>query len=117
MICLKGWMARRANREDKRWSAPSPIDTLRFLAIGKGMIVKMTSKRQVTFPRQVVEKFSLKEGDALQISETPEGILIKPHRFDPASLAPLRGMIRPNLAVPDLAAIRHAYTLDPTLRD
>jgi len=80
------------------------------------MIVKMTSKRQVTFPRQVVEKLHLKEGDALSISETPEGILIRPHRFDPTKLAPLKGKIRSDLPAPDLEAIRHA-SLDPNLRD
>jgi len=81
------------------------------------MIVKMTSKRQVTFPRQVVEKLQLKEGDALQISETRDGILIKPHRFHPEKLAPLRHLINGDLPAPDLEEIRHAYTLDASLRD
>lgn len=81
------------------------------------MIVKMTSKRQVTFPRQVVEKLQLKEGDALQISETRDGILIKPHRFHPEKLAPLRHLIKADLPAPDFEEIRHAYTLDASLRD
>lgn len=81
------------------------------------MIVKMTSKRQVTFPRQVVEKLQLKEGDALQISETRDGILIKPHRFHPEKLAPLRHLIKADLPAPDLEEIRHASTLDASLRD
>lgn len=81
------------------------------------MIVKMTSKRQVTFPRHVVEKLQLKEGDALQISETRDGILIKPHRFHPEKLAPLRHLINAELPAPDLNLIRHAASLDPSLRD
>ncbi len=81
------------------------------------MIVKMTSKRQVTFPRQVVENLHLKEGDALRISETAEGILIRPHRFHPEKLAPLRNKIRPDLPAPNLEDVRHAATLDPRLRD
>lgn len=81
------------------------------------MIVKMTSKRQVTFPRHVVEKLQLKEGDALQILETRDGILIKPHRFHPEKLAPLRHLINAELPAPDLNLIRHAASLDPSLRD
>ena len=77
----------------------------------------MTSKRQVTFPRQVVEKLHLKEGDTLQISETPEGILVRPHRFDPHKLAPLRNKIQSDLSAPDLEAIRHAAAHDINLRD
>jgi AbrB family looped-hinge helix DNA binding protein len=77
----------------------------------------MTTKRQVTFPRKVVERLGLKEGDSLQISETPDGILIRPHRFDPKKLAPLRGKIRSDLPAPDLEDVRHAYALNPRLRD
>ncbi|MCC5841921.1 MAG: AbrB/MazE/SpoVT family DNA-binding domain-containing protein [Opitutales bacterium] len=77
----------------------------------------MTSKRQVTFPRQVVEKLHLKEGDRLQISETPNGILLRPHRLDFEKLAPLRTLIRPELPAPDLDEVRHASALKPSLRD
>ena len=75
----------------------------------------MTSKRQVTFPRQVVERLNLKEGDALQVVETNDGILIKPHRFSAGKLATLRHKIATDLPGPDYEAIRHA-TLDPKLR-
>lgn len=86
-------------------------------AFCKAMIVKMTSKRQVTFPRRVVEKLQLKEGDALPISETRDGILIKPHRFHPEKLAPLRHLINAELPAPDMEAVRQAYTRDASLRD
>ncbi len=79
------------------------------------MIVKITSKRQVTFPKAVMESLRLKEGDTLTLSETPDGILIKPNRFDLASLAPLRTKIRADLPAPDFESIRHA-SLDPDLR-
>ena len=75
----------------------------------------MTSKRQVTFPRQVVEKLHLKAGDALQVVEKDEGILIKPHRFNAEQLAPLQDKIPIDLPAPDYEAIRHA-TLDCNLR-
>lgn len=81
------------------------------------MIVKMTSKRQVTFPRQVVDRLGLREGDSLHISETTGGILIKPHRFQPDKLAPLRDKINPNRPAPNLNEVRHAAALDPRLRD
>ncbi len=80
------------------------------------MLVKITSKRQVTFPKQVMKKLHLREGDVLSLSESKEGIVIKPHRFDPAKLAPLRGKIRAGLPEPDFETVRHA-ALDPRLRD
>ena len=79
------------------------------------MIVKITSKRQVTFPKLVMERFALKEGERLQLSETPEGILIQPHRFNPEKFAPLRNRIPDDLPAPDFEAIRHA-ALEPRLR-
>ncbi|GAB5562273.1 MAG: hypothetical protein SynsKO_39200 [Synoicihabitans sp.] len=81
------------------------------------MIIKMTSKRQVTFPRQVVDRLGLRSGDSLQVSETSDGIVIKPHRFDPDKLAPLRDKISPKLSAPNLDEIRHAAASDPRLRD
>jgi AbrB family looped-hinge helix DNA binding protein len=79
------------------------------------MLLKVTSKRQVTFPRQVMDRFHLCAGDTLSISETSDGILIKPHRFDTTKLAPLKGKIEPNLPPPDFNQIRDA-ALNPNLR-
>jgi AbrB family looped-hinge helix DNA binding protein len=93
------------------------VEVLQEFLFRKAMILKMTSKRQVTFPRQVVEKLQLKEGDTLRISETMDGILTKPHRFDPGKLAPLRHLINADLPAPDLEEVRHAYSLDSSLRD
>ena len=79
------------------------------------MLLTITSKRQVTFPRQVMENLRLCAGDKLSIAETDEGIMIKPHRFDTSKLAPLRDKIPSDLPPPDFDAIRHA-ALDPNLR-
>lgn len=79
------------------------------------MVVKMTSKRQVTFPKRVVEKLHLKAGDHLSIEETSDGILIRPRRLDKSRLAPLSRIIESNLPAPDYAAIRHGI-IDPELR-
>lgn len=79
------------------------------------MIVTVTSKRQVTFPKQVMERLHLRPGDTLLISETEEGILIKPNRFETEGFAPLRGKVDVSLPEPDHEAIRHA-ALDENLR-
>jgi len=79
------------------------------------MFLKITSKRQVTFPKRVMEKLHLHEGDILYVSETDGGILIQPHRFDVSKLAPLKAKIPSDLPPPDFDAIRHA-ALDPHLR-
>lgn len=80
------------------------------------MQVRLTSKRQVTFPRHVVERLGVKAGDTLLIEESADGFLIKPHRFSTANLAPLKDKITTKLPAPDIAAIRHA-ALDSDLRD
>lgn len=79
------------------------------------MLLKITSKRQVTFPRKVMEKFHLRAGDTLTVSETDGGIVIKPHRFDVSKLAPLKTKVSSDLPAPNFDAIRHA-ALDPDLR-
>ena len=79
------------------------------------MIVTLTSKRQVTFPKHVVEQLHLKAGDSLVLTETPDGVLMRPRRFDDAQMAPLRGKIR-NTNPLDLDSVRYAAQ-DSTLRD
>lgn len=92
------------------------IDAFPKIVFSKAMLLKITSKRQVTFPKHVMEKLHLKEGDTLSISETNEGILIKPHRFDIEKLAPLKKLVTKTQASPKIDDIRHA-ALDPKLRD
>lgn len=80
------------------------------------MLVKITSKRQVTFPRRVMEQLHLQAGDQLSLTETKDGILMRPKRFDATGFAPLKGKIDHNLPAPDYDRIRHA-SLDAKLRD
>lgn len=63
-----------------------------------------------------MEKFQLREGDTLSLRETPDGILVRPQRFDVGGLAPLKGKFDPGLPAPDMKKMRHA-ALDPGLRD
>jgi AbrB family looped-hinge helix DNA binding protein len=70
------------------------------------MFVKVTAKRQVTFPARVLEALGVKPGDRLEIREGPEGFALHPHRVDLARLAPLRGKLRRGEGSFDLEAFR-----------
>ena len=80
------------------------------------MYVKITSKRQVTFPARVLEALGVKPGDQLELQEGPNGFLLRPRRLDPARLAPLRGKLRRGQGTFDIERVRE-QAHDPTLRD
>ena len=80
------------------------------------MYVKITSKRQVTFPARVLEALGVKPGDQLELQESPSGFLLRPRRIDSDRLAPLRGKLRRGQGSFDIERVREeAY--DPALRD
>ena len=80
------------------------------------MIVKVTSKPQVTFPARVLDALGVKPGDQLEIVERPAGFILRPRRVDPTRLAPLRSKLRPGQTPFDIESFREqAY--DPALRD
>ena len=54
------------------------------------MLIKITSKRQVTFPAKVLKALGVKPGDHLELQEGPDGFILRPRRIDPTRLAPLR---------------------------
>ena len=80
------------------------------------MIVKIAAKRQVTFPAHVLDAMGAKPGDYLEVSEAPEGFLIKPRRIDESRLAPLKDLIPADHPVFDTGNFRQE-TYDPALRD
>jgi AbrB family looped-hinge helix DNA binding protein len=80
------------------------------------MIVKITSKRQVTFPARVLKALGVGPGDRLELHEGPEGFVLRPRRIDPSRLAPLRGKLRRGAGTFDLETFREQKH-DPTLRD
>ena len=80
------------------------------------MIVKITSKRQVTFPAHVLEAMGVGPGDHLEIQESPEGYLLKPRRIDHSRLAPLRNLIPDDHPPFDIREFREG-TYDSALRD
>ena len=80
------------------------------------MVVKVTTKRQVTFPAAVLEAIGVGPGDRLELHEGPDGFLLRPQRIDFDSLAPLRDKIRRDPGPFDPEKFRN-QPYDPALRD
>ncbi len=80
------------------------------------MIVKITSKRQVTFPAHVLEAMGVGPGDRLEITEGPDGFILKPKRIDSSKLGLLRDLIPPDVPPFDIREFRDG-NYDSALRD
>ncbi len=80
------------------------------------MRVKITSKRQVTFPAHVLDALGLQPGDRLDLEEGPDGFLLRPVRVDSTRLAPLRDKLQRGIGAFDLEKFREQRH-DPALRD
>lgn len=80
------------------------------------MLVTITSKRQVTFPAHVLASLGARPGDRLELSPSPQGLLIRARRVDASLLAPLRGKFKTPAAKFDIHALREQGH-DPALRD
>ncbi len=83
------------------------------------MIVKITSKRQVTFPARVLDAMGVGPGDRLELSEGPDGFTLKPQRIDFSRLGTLRGKIPPGHPPFDIRKFRNLREqgYGPSLRD
>ncbi len=79
------------------------------------MLIKVTSKRQVTFPARVLEAMGVGPGDRLSLEEGPHGFLLRPQRVDLTRLGPLKALVRgkPSLDMQTFREQPH----DPKLRD
>ncbi|MCC6764581.1 MAG: AbrB/MazE/SpoVT family DNA-binding domain-containing protein [Deltaproteobacteria bacterium] len=80
------------------------------------MIVKITSKRQVTFPARVLKALGVGPGDRLELEEAAQGFVLRARRIDPSRLAPLRSKLRTRRPPFDLKTFREEKR-DPALRD
>ena len=80
------------------------------------MLVKITSKRQVTFPAKVLKALGVQPGDQLELEEGPDGFILRPRRINTARLAPLRDKLRRGRGTFDLEVFRDQQH-EPTLRD
>ncbi|MCY4441020.1 MAG: AbrB/MazE/SpoVT family DNA-binding domain-containing protein [Deltaproteobacteria bacterium] len=80
------------------------------------MIVKITSKRQVTFPARVLDALGVGPGDQLELEEGPGGFVLRPRRINYSRLGTLRDQIPPGHPPFDIEAFRK-QGYDPSLRD
>lgn len=80
------------------------------------MFLKVTSKRQVTFPARVLDALGVGPGDQIEISEGPDGFILKPRRIDYSRLGTLKDKLRRGHGTFDIQAFRE-QPYDPSLRD
>lgn len=80
------------------------------------MIVKITSKRQVTFPARVLDALGVGPGDRLELVEGSDGFRLRPQRVQRERLAPLRCKLKKGIVPFDLESFR-SQGYDPALRD
>ncbi len=80
------------------------------------MIVKITSKRQVTLPARILDALGVGPGDHLELTEGPDGLTLRPRRIDHSRLGTLRSKIPPGHPPFQTGDFRkQAY--DPSFRD
>jgi AbrB family looped-hinge helix DNA binding protein len=80
------------------------------------MLVKVTAKRQVTFPARVLDALGVQPGESLELVEGTDGFILRPRRIDSSRLAPLRGRLKKGQGTFDLETFRDEPH-DQTLRD
>lgn len=80
------------------------------------MLVKITSKRQVTFPAAVLEALGAVPGSHLELQPRADGFLLRARAIDRAKLAPLRELVGGQKNEFDLEKFRQERH-DPSLRD
>ena len=80
------------------------------------MLIKITSKRQVTFPARVLDAMGVGPGDRLELQEGPDGYLLRPRRIDYSRLGILRDKIPDGHPAFDIKTFREK-PYDPALRD
>jgi len=80
------------------------------------MIVKITAKRQVTFPARILDALGVGPGDRLELIESPDGFILRPRRIDLGRLAPLRDKLRRGKGSFDIERFRE-QPHDSALRD
>ena len=80
------------------------------------MQVKITAKRQVTFPARVLDALGVGPGDRLELREESDGYLLRPVRVDESMLGGLRGKLKRGLGTFNLERVRERAGAS-TLRD
>ncbi len=80
------------------------------------MLIKITAKRQVTFPARVLEELGVGPGDRLELREESDGYLLRPLRVDESLLGGLRDKLKRGKDSFDLERVREQAGA-PSLRD
>lgn len=80
------------------------------------MLLKVTSKRQVTFPANVLDALGAVPGNYLELLPRGGGFLLRVHAIDHSKLAPLRSALARKTETFDLEKFREERH-DPSLRD
>lgn len=80
------------------------------------MVLKITSKRQVTFPQHVLDDLDLVPGDRVMLIASEDGYVLKPRTLNLSRLAPLKDRIPRNRGAFDLGGFRRE-SHDRPLRD
>lgn len=80
------------------------------------VFIKVTSKRQVTFPAEVLDALGAYPGSHLEIQPRADGFLLRARGIDRSKLAPLRGKIAKETKPFDIEAFREQRH-EPSLRD
>ena len=80
------------------------------------MIARITAKCRITLPAHVLDTMGVGPGDTLELTETPEGFLLRPRRIDHSRLGTLREKIPEGHPSFDIRTFRDR-PYDPALRD
>ena len=80
------------------------------------MLIRITSKRQVTFPARVLDAMGVGPGDRLELTEGPDGYLLRPRRIDYSRLGTLKDKISDAAPPFDIRTFRDK-PYDPILRN
>ena len=80
------------------------------------MLVKITSKRQVTLPARVLDAMGVGPSDRLEVIEGPEGFILRPRQIDSSLFGVLRDKIVAGHPPFDVDKFREEG-YDPALRD
>lgn len=80
------------------------------------MVLKISPNREVTLPSEVMDALGVGPGDQLEITEGPDGFILRPRRIDYSSLGTLKDKIPPGHPAFDIESFRKR-PYDPSLRD
>lgn len=80
------------------------------------MLVKITTKRQVTFPARVLDALGVGPGDRLELRKEGDAYLLRPLRVNETLLGGLRSKLKRGKGTFDLEQTRERAGA-PSLRD